>query len=52
MELNELILLAAAAVFVNKPVYTESVQHRRTEAVKEAKSLWAEVLRQEREESN
>jgi hypothetical protein len=47
MELNELILLAAAALRTDNNGLPESVLRR--EAVKEAKLLWAEVLKQDRE---
>ena len=47
MELNELILLAAAALRTENNGLPESVLRR--EAVKEAKLLWKEVLRQEKD---
>ena len=47
MELNALILLAAAALRTENNGLPESVLRR--EAVKEAKLLWKEVLRQEKD---
>jgi hypothetical protein len=49
MELNDLILLAAA------PIYARNVAHMstseaRTRAIKEAKRLWEEALKQDKEE--
>jgi hypothetical protein len=46
MELNDLLLLAAASLL---PHFCPS-PHARESAVKEAKLLWKEVLKQEREE--